>query len=1256
MADIEIRIDPTSIKSIQAAKNGIGELGKKFGWTDTQMKDAKKSLDSFLKSLSKVKVSSPFSKLVTDTKEAERAFDALTASYLKYQKTVKATLGDDQFMVKARNAKALLSIEGQLNAELEKQAVLVAKVALEQGKGSNANLQAAKNLATMKAGTAELVLQDKAYIELIKHSKMLNQQWTKDVTPFSKQQTPVGFSASMQKQMEESTRQQAMAMEVLNKEIFKNNGLTAKNNKARADLKQGAYAATIRKEESAMRALNAQKERYLAVQSKTASLTNTAKSTVWLKQYSDRMRVTTKEIEEVGKEIEKVGKETEKAGKHQRSFMQDFSKGALASTGKIWMAYAGNMAAMTTGFVAAAVAVKSFNDAIDLQYLLTYSDAIGELAGNSNELGNNFGNMTNYILEMRGVAAGPIEAAEGMRELIKAGKSVDEIVGGDLVKSLSHFASVAEMDLATAIQLAVTQVNAFDDVTKDATGGLFDYADAADMMAAAVFNAPITFGDLAQSLKHTTELAVTVGASFDEITTALSLMGEAGIKGSQAGTALRTGLTKLVTPTKDLSAQIRILGGDIEDAFDADGTMNVKKSIGLYKEMYDQLDSIARVQFIKDVFGLRSQKAIAAMMKSFDDWDERHNTILNSQGNIETAYAKISETVKISGQEFKSAFSKEVMAELLPLMEELPHLIDAAAEHVDDMVATIKLASLAATTFVGVWTAVKLVEGLRVVKNALLGIEAANIAVAASGSAAAIGVGASAAAIAGRLTIIGGVAYGLYQLTDAAVEKMKEAAADIPDLEAAIKRQEGLISSMKAAGNSLGLAAANMELGSLVNKLAAAEGAAEALAGTKLGKAIAKEAKEAADAIEDLYSRTEASVLKAKSGMGKMGQLSAEDVQNLISAEKMPAKLAKDVTDIEFEISIIGMDKYEADIAKAKKEAAEAREILARTPHREESVNANAAIDEWLAAEIKLVNAQKDFDVKQDAGKGLEKYNAEIKKVAASLKELASAIPTAAMDEHHKIITKNLVLLGKENTKIKESSLTLADKSKLLKEAATISAENTKLELAAYELAKKKAKVDKDAAKALSDYTDLLEEHNKTISDADFEASIRGLTSLDQLLAENVKKAKELAAAATTAGAEGGKTWEAYNEELIKADKNSGKFKEAVDATTDELITQGKESENLWDGFNAGILEAVENSKTLGMMGYEIAGSFREGIKDSFVAIFKGEFDKIGDIWDATLNSMLDSVIDWVQKRPLISLWSRALTSSSEKDQQLRWG
>ena len=325
------------------------------------------------------------------------------------------------------------------------------------------------------------------------------------------------------------------------------------------------------------------------------------------------------------------------------------------------------------------------------------------------------------LLDIEGAASTPVELAAGLREFVKAGKTADEVISGGLLPTMSKFATVAELGLAKGIQLAITQVNAFGVVTERSTGQILDYAAAADMMAEAVFSAPISFEDLQQSLKHTTELATTVGASFDEVTTALSLMGEAGIKGSQAGTALRTGLTKLMAPTGAVADTMKSLGANMAEAFDPDGTINVKKALDLFSGAFVQLDKMSQVKFAKDVFGLRAQKIIT-LVANLDEWDERNKAILGSAGQVEEAYSNIDDTVQVASKRFAAAFSRELIEDMLPAMDTLGKGIAAAVEYADEMVAVLGEATKAALLFAAVWAGSALLGGISSVVTSIGGI------------------------------------------------------------------------------------------------------------------------------------------------------------------------------------------------------------------------------------------------------------------------------------------------------------------------------------------------------------------------------------------------------------------------------------------------------------------------------------------------------------------------------------------------------
>lgn len=162
----------------------------------------------------------------------------------------------------------------------------------------------------------------------------------------------------------------------------------------------------------------------------------------------------------------------------------------------------------------------------------------------------------------------------------------------------------------------------------------------------------------------------------------------------------------------------------------------------------------------------------------------------------------------------------------------------------------------------------------------------------------------------------------------------------------------------------------------------------------------------------------------------------------------------------------------------------------------------------------------------------------------------------------------------------------------------------------------------KEVTKAVKDYNKALDKHNKTIADMNFSAQSAGMTKIQKLMADMQKEAKDYGTAQAKLGLEGAKAAKEYYNALVRQKIASGELLTV-------LIATAKEGENVWKGFNAGILEAMQNTKSLGQLGSDLGNQFYKGVSSTFSLAFKGEFNKIGDRWKTTLKGMLDSVIQW---------------------------
>ncbi|ENF2771669.1 phage tail tape measure protein [Listeria monocytogenes] len=150
-----------------------------------------------------------------------------------------------------------------------------------------------------------------------------------------------------------------------------------------------------------------------------------------------------------------------------------------------------------------------------------------------------------------------LEAAQAQEELLKAGLSVKDVIKGGLSGALS-LATAGELDLASAAEIAATVLNAFKDDN-------LSVADAANILAGAANASATGVEEMKMSLQQVSAVASGVGLSFDDTSTMLAVFAQNGLKGSDAGTSLKTMLQRLHPTTKAAWEQFDALGLSIVD-------------------------------------------------------------------------------------------------------------------------------------------------------------------------------------------------------------------------------------------------------------------------------------------------------------------------------------------------------------------------------------------------------------------------------------------------------------------------------------------------------------------------------------------------------------------------------------------------------------------------------------------------------------------------------------------------------------------
>lgn len=190
------------------------------------------------------------------------------------------------------------------------------------------------------------------------------------------------------------------------------------------------------------------------------------------------------------------------------------------------------------------------------------------------------------------------EAAQGMTELLKAGVSVKDVLG-DASQAALDLAAAGQLSLPEAAEIMSTAMNAFhmDDATH-----------AADILVGAANASATGVQELKYSLSAVSAVAAGVGMSFDDTNTALAVFANNGLKGSDAGTSLKTMLMNLSPQTKQATEEMQRLGLLTDEGtskfFDQEGHLRSLSDIaGLLQDHLSGLTDEEKMNALSTMFG-----------------------------------------------------------------------------------------------------------------------------------------------------------------------------------------------------------------------------------------------------------------------------------------------------------------------------------------------------------------------------------------------------------------------------------------------------------------------------------------------------------------------------------------------------------------------------------------------------------------------------------------------------------------------------
>ncbi|MCG4500215.1 phage tail tape measure protein [[Ruminococcus] torques] len=303
-----------------------------------------------------------------------------------------------------------------------------------------------------------------------------------------------------------------------------------------------------------------------------------------------------------------------------------------------------------------------------------FDSAMSQVAAVSGATGKDFDDLRNKAREMGSKTKfSATEAAEAMNYMAMAGWKTEDMLGG--IEGVMNLAAASGEDLATTSDIVTDALTAFGLSAKDS--GHF-----ADILAAASSNANTNVSMMGETFKYCAPIAGALGFSAEDTAEAIGLMANAGIKSSQAGTALRTIMNKLAGDVKISGKAI----GDVTIATtNADGSMrDLSDILADCRSAFGNLTESEKAQAAESLVGKNAMSGFLALMNAGEgDIEKLSSAIDNCDGSAEKMAMTMQDNLagqltilKSQLQELAISFGDILMPAIRSIVSKLQGFVD----------------------------------------------------------------------------------------------------------------------------------------------------------------------------------------------------------------------------------------------------------------------------------------------------------------------------------------------------------------------------------------------------------------------------------------------------------------------------------------------------------------------------------------------------------------------------------------------------
>lgn len=265
------------------------------------------------------------------------------------------------------------------------------------------------------------------------------------------------------------------------------------------------------------------------------------------------------------------------------------------------------------------------------------------------------------------------EAAEAMSYMAMAGWKTGDMLSG--IEGIMNLAAASGEDLAATSDIVTDALTAFGLTAEDS-------AHFADILAAASSNANTNVSMMGETFKYCAPVAGALGYSAEDVAEAVGLMANSGIKATQAGTAMRTMMTKL---QGELELSGAAFGEVTVATANADGSMRELGDIlGDLRGYFSQMTESEAAAAAETLVGKNAMSGFLAVMNAAPgDIDKLNSAIANCDGTAEEMAAIMQDNLggqltilKSQLEELAISFGEMLMPAIRNIVSKIQAFVD----------------------------------------------------------------------------------------------------------------------------------------------------------------------------------------------------------------------------------------------------------------------------------------------------------------------------------------------------------------------------------------------------------------------------------------------------------------------------------------------------------------------------------------------------------------------------------------------------